>query len=145
MKKRTSALGVTLLEIMLVLAVSGMMIVMSLRYYESATTNVQVNQVLEMIQGITGQADGLAQGTGSYETDVTTKTIGALMSLRTAWGGEASIDEVTSSTYRVSFSKMPVAVCLQVTSRLKANSKYDVSRNSCTTVNTFSYTYSAIA
>ena len=74
-----SMLGVTLLEIMLVLAIAAMIIVMSVRYYQSASASQQVNAVLQQIQGITAAADGLAQATGSYSAaNVSSTTLAPL-------------------------------------------------------------------
>src|SRR5438128_3196775 len=69
MKKfKSSVLGVTLLEIMLVLAIAAMIIVMSIRYYQSAGSSNQANAVLQQIQAITAMADNLAQTNGSYSS-----------------------------------------------------------------------------
>jgi type II secretory pathway component PulJ len=46
-KQARSILGVTLLEIMLVLAVAAMIIIMSVRYYESANSSQQANATLQ--------------------------------------------------------------------------------------------------
>ncbi len=47
--KRLSVLGVTLLEIMLVLAIAAMVVVMSIRYYQAARASQQANDVLELL------------------------------------------------------------------------------------------------
>ena len=145
-----SMLGVTLLEIMLVLAIAAMIIVMSVRYYQSATSNQQANAVLQMVQGITAAADGLAQSTGGY-SQATTVSIGPLMpnsSLRTPWGGDITITPgsgTSPSTYKVNIAGTPQAVCALLTSRLKANIKYtDIKPATCSkTPNAIEYTYDA--
>lgn len=143
-----SMLGVTLLEIMLVLAIAAMIIVMSVRYYQSATANQQANAILQMIQTVTANADGLAQGTGSYSGgSVSTTTLQPLMpnnTLVTPWGGALTVTSATSSTYAVQITTMPAQVCAQVKARLAGNPKYTlVSNNNCGTSGsmTFSYTY----
>src|SRR5260221_6708582 len=94
-----SMLGVTLLEIMLVLAVAAMIIVMSVRYYQSATASQSTNNMLEEMQAITAAADGLAQGTGTYSA-ATGSNVRPLMqnnSLATPWGTTITITGATTS------------------------------------------------
>jgi Tfp pilus assembly protein FimT len=137
-----SMLGVTLLEIMLVLAIAAMIIVMSVRYYQSASANQQANSALQMIQGITASADGLAQGTGSYST-ISTSSVQALMpnkSMMTPWGGTITVAAQGATSYTVTIDQMPEAVCLQLKSRMASNTKY-TAISSCSGVTTFSYTY----
>lgn len=121
-----SMLGVTLLEIMLVLAIAAMIIVMSVRYYQSATANQQSNAVLQMVQGVTAAADSLSQATGSYAT-ITDAQIQSLMPNRlmtTPWGSTIAISNPTANTYTVTIPSTPAAVCVNLVSRLAANTKY---------------------
>lgn len=148
-KMMKSVLGVTLLEIMLVLAIAAMIIVMSVRYYQSASANQQANTVMQMIQGITAAADGLAQGTGTYTT-VTSANVTPLMpnnSLSTPWGATVTISNGTASTYTVSFPSTPAAVCRSVSSKLASNAKFTTvtAAATCGTSGSvaFSYTYDA--
>src|SRR3990167_3460539 len=148
MKKivKSSTLGVTLLEIMLVLAVAAMIIVMSIRYYQSATSSQQANAVLQMIQNITASADGMAQGSGSYmQGGVDTASIQALMpnnSLTTPWGSTITINADTDNNYSVSIAAMPAQVCNQIKPRLASNPKYvGVSTIYCGTTGPVSFQY----
>jgi len=148
MKLKNSVRGVTLLEIMLVLAIAAMVIVMSVRYYQSASANQQANGILQMIQGVTAAADGLAQGTGSYSVaNVSTTTIQPLMpnnSMTTPWGGEITVSNAAPSTYDVSITAMPGQVCALLSARLAGNPKYtSIAPGTCPTSGstTFSYTY----
>ena len=141
-----SVLGVTLLEIMLVLAIAAMVIVMSVRYYQSATASQQANSALQLIQGIAAAADGLAQGKGSYSGEVTTASITALMPggiMKAPWGGVISITGSSASTYSISIASMPAAVCSQVKSRLEGNPKYKNIATCGTSAAAFTYTYDA--
>ena len=143
-----SILGVTLLEIMLVLAIAAMIIVMSVRYYQSASSNQQANAALEMIQGIAAAADGLAQSTGAYNgATVTTANIQQLMpnnSLGTPWGTTATFTPTSATVYTVSLPNTPAAVCPQLNSRLSANPKYTVTSGACgAAAATFTYTYTS--
>ena len=83
-----SMLGVTLLEIMLVLAIAAMIIVMSVRYYQSASANQQANSLLQQLQAITAIADGIGQSANSY-SGVNTNSVKVMMpnqSMNTPWG-----------------------------------------------------------
>lgn len=120
-----SILGVTLLEIMLVLAIAAMVIVMSVRYYQSATTNQQANQLISQLQAIAAAADSLAQGSGSYTSATTanlTPIVGA-SSFKAPWGSSIT---VTPSTSNIKFDipTTPVGVCTLIKARLATNNHW---------------------
>lgn len=120
-----SMLGVTLLEIMLVLAIAAMIIVMSVRYYQSASSNQQANSLLQQLQAVTATADGMAQSANTY-SGVTTSTVKTMMpnqNITTPFGTDLSIGGGTS-TYTVSATGIPTAVCNQIMPRLKTNAKF---------------------
>lgn len=108
-------LGVTLLEILLVLAIAGLIIVVSIRYYASATASQQANTAFSMASSITAAADNLAASSGSYSAaGVSSPTIQPLMpnrSLTTPWNTTVTITNATATTYRVTFPATPVGVC----------------------------------
>jgi Tfp pilus assembly protein PilE len=120
MKNLSKMAGVTLLEVMLVLAVAAMIIVMSVRYYQSATNSSQVNDTMQLIQGITAAEDGLAQNTGSYSSGDTT-AIQPLMpngQMTTDWGGTVSVAG-TATTFTITFSPAPSpVVCTMLTGKM---------------------------
>jgi Tfp pilus assembly major pilin PilA len=157
MKTFTKQLGVTLLEVMLVLAVAAMIIVMSIRYYQSAAANQQTNSVLQLAQGIAAAADSLAQRNGSYDpgtnTDMSEANIQALLpsnSLNTPWGVPATVTNFTATGYDVNLPQTPAPVCIQVVTRLATNPNFTnivpANAAACPTsgnVNV-SYTYSSV-
>lgn len=59
-------LGVTLLEILLVLAVAAFVIIMSIRYYESTRTAAAVQDLEGAVSAIIATADNYALGSGTY-------------------------------------------------------------------------------
>lgn len=150
-----STLGVTLLEIMLVLAIAAMIIVMSVRYYQSASASQQANAVLQQVQGITAAADGLAQATGSYSAaSVSATTIaplipgGSASGFITPWGTTITIGSVSSSSYSVDLGSTPSGVCPLLVSKLATNNHYAVTPSTpsgCTSgaATDVSYIYSA--
>jgi type II secretory pathway pseudopilin PulG len=143
MKKMSkSILGVTLLEVMLVLAIAAMVIVMSVRYYQSANANQQATSTMQQIQGIIAAADGLAQAGGSY-TVVTTAAVQPLMpgnTMKTAWGDTVTIGTTTATSYQVTIGKVPYNVCPIVLAQLKANLKFSTS-TTCPTSGTADIVY----
>jgi type II secretory pathway pseudopilin PulG len=127
---KSSILGVTLLEIMLVLAIAAMVIVMSVRYYQSASTSSQSNAGIEMIQAITAAADSLAQASGSYNSASASQitSIAGAHALALPWGGTATIAPTTTN-YVVNLGTVPTATCTQITLKLKTNTHYSLSSN----------------
>lgn len=134
MKQLKSTKGVTLLEIMLVLAIAAMVIVMSIRYYQSATTSSQANAAISQIQAITAAADNLAIGAGSYSGIPTgalasTTGIGAILgaaNLLSPTNGAISVTAVTTTTYSMSMTLNP-AICESVKAKLAATAKITAS------------------
>jgi type IV pilus assembly protein PilA len=143
MKKHIKSIaGVTLLEIMLVLAIASMVIVMSIRYYQNATNSQNANTVLEEIQNITAAADNLSQGSGGYSNVSTTSVSGVAgaSNMKTPYGTSITIGTGGAATYPVTIPGLPAAVCQQLASKLKANTKYVTP---VCTGGTVTYTYNA--
>lgn len=141
-----SMLGVTLLEIMLVLAIAAMVIVMSIRYYQSANASQQATQVLNQITAILASADALSQGSGSYSA-VSSGTITPLLSnvggLKTPWGTSMTVTGAVN-TFSVSIPGTPAAVCGLIAGRLKGDPHYSsVSTCPASGNSSLSYTYTA--
>lgn len=142
MKSAIKMLGVTLLEIMLVLAIAAMVIVMSVRYYQSATISNQTNAVLQQIQAITAAMDSLAAATGDYDNAKpgVPAAIGGAQNLNTPWG---TIIGITSAktTYTIGIPLTPAGVCANLAAKLKANPKITVTTTTCTATGEFTYSY----
>ena len=146
-----STTGVTLLEVMLVLAVAAMIILMSVRYYQSVNANQAANTALQQIEGITAAADTLSQGSGSYATGgVSSTTIanllpgGATSGLTTPWGTTITISGATASTYAVALPSTPVNVCPLLRTKLTQDNHFtNVANCNAAAVTNFTYTYQA--
>lgn len=126
MKKFKSALGVTLLEIMLVLAIAAMVIVMSVRYYQSAQASSQANTVLGQITNVVAAADSLSQASGSYAA-VTTAAVQAIVpnnSMTTPWGSAITVTAGSATGYLLTIPGVPGNVCPLVISKLGANNHF---------------------
>jgi type II secretory pathway pseudopilin PulG len=145
MKKTVKTmLGVTLLEIMLVLAIAAMIIVMSIRYYQSASSAQQANAIIEQIQAIVAAADSLAQSSGSYQSanlSANLKTLLPSNAMSTPWGGAINVSSNSASSYTIKISNPPTAVCLLMVTRLKTNNHFSL--GTCAAGSDFNLTYTA--
>jgi type II secretory pathway pseudopilin PulG len=123
-----SALGVTLLEVMLVLAIAAMIIVMSVRYYQSASSSQQANAVLEQIQGIVSAADSISQANGAYTASVITNSaLKPLLpggGLTTPWGDPITVAYGSATTYTIDIGNVPSGVCPLLVSKLSTNNHF---------------------
>ncbi|VVC76826.1 hypothetical protein AQUSIP_21530 [Aquicella siphonis] len=123
-----SMLGVTLLEVMLVLAIAAMIIVMSVRYYQSASSSQQANAILQQVQGIVSAADSLAQAKGSYTASIISNSgLTPLLpggGLTTPWGEAITIGGVTDTTYTIDIGNVPSGVCPLLYSKLATNNHF---------------------
>lgn len=134
-----SQLGVTLLEIMLVLAVAAMIIIMSVRYYQSATVSQQANSVLQQIQAISAAADTYAQGAGGYTgLNASGGSAGNLPLaspnlLNLPWGGTAGVSGQSATTYQITLTGIPNSVCTIISARIGTGGKYTVATD-CSTI-----------
>jgi len=129
MKSVKSTLGVTLLEVMLVLAIAAMIIVMSIRYYQSASSSQQANTVLQQIQGIVAAADSLTQATGAY-SNITNSSLAPLMpagALNTPWGEPITVKSGSVTTFTIQLgSGIPSGVCPLLFSKLATNNHFSI-------------------
>ena len=142
-------MGVTLLEVMLMLLVTGLVIFMSIRYYGYAIAHQQADAVIGEIQSITAAADNLSQGTDSYAGSVSTSSIEPVVpvhGMTTPWGGDIKITGATDSSYTVTIYLMPAQICHLIKARLSSNAQFNVTATTCpaTGVVDFTYTFSHI-
>lgn len=143
-----SMLGVTLLEIMLVLAIASMVIVMSIRYYNSATASQNANAVMEQIQAITAASDSIAQGSNGYTSAGLSNTVLQPLlptnGLTTPWNTTIVVAAASATTYTVTIPSTPPAVCAILNTKLKMNPRYTISANaSCSAGASYTYIYTS--
>lgn len=144
MKRFGKSSGVTLLEILLVLAIAAMIIVMSVRYYQSATASQQANAAISQIQAITAAADQIAQGGGTYSAATQAKIASFLpgKALVSPWGLPITISGNKGNEYKVTLDGIPVTVCSLMHTRLSTDNHYKLDACPTTTAN-WAYTYVA--
>ncbi len=108
-KSLQTMLGVTLLEIMLVLAIASMVIVMSIRYYQSASTNQKITSGLNVVTAVVAAGESLLAATGSLATASGT-TLGAYLPggqmPNSPWGGPVTIPTANQMGYTID---MPIS------------------------------------
>lgn len=131
MKRILRLMGVTLLEIMLVLAIAAMVIVMSIRYYSSATTSQQTNNVVGQVQAITAAMDNLAVGRPEGYKDISTAAGGDLYkvvgeaNMTAPWGVKYDVPTPTSATeFTITLGSVPDAVCASLNSKVKTTTHF---------------------
>ena len=122
-----SMLGVTLLEIMLVLAIAALIIVMSIRYFQSASTNEKVNAAVDTVTGIVAAGENYNNANGSF-SGITASSLNSYLPggkpPASPWGGSITIMSVNATIYKIS---MPVPAtgndCTLLVELLKSNNK----------------------
>lgn len=142
-----STLGVTLLEIMLVLAIAAMIIVMSIRYYQSATSSQQANTILQQIQGVTAAMDNLAVGSGTYANITQAQlvaAVGGAANVTTPLGTTINMSAPSATGYTITVP-LNATVCPMVATKVAANLKMAISggATAAATCTTLTYTYNA--
>jgi type II secretory pathway pseudopilin PulG len=134
MKKQfKSVYGVTLLEIMLVLAIAAMIIVMSVRYYQSAQASSQANAFVAQVQAIASAAENLAQGGGTFPSLATLSPMLPPNTLTNPpWGGTLTY-AATATGFTLAIGTAPgTATCSLILAKLLASSQFTGS--TCTSV-----------
>jgi len=139
--KRKNTLGVTLLEIMLVLAIAAMVIIMSIRYYQSSSLSEQANAGMEEIQAIIAAMDNIANGGGGNYSGITTSTLTAVVGSTNMVSPTGGTVTFTASTDGITYGiSMPLgSACTQVLAKVASNIK--ITSPACAVDGTFSYTY----
>lgn len=137
-----SMLGVTLLEIMLVLAIAAMIIVMSIRYYQQASNSQQANSALMQVQAVIAAMDTLGVGGYDNSSNVNQSNLSSVVgsdNMLTPNQGVITLGgSRTSSTYTVTFALTP-QTCPNVAAKLTSNPKTAASKCDGTGILTLSY------
>lgn len=139
-----SLAGATLLEVMLVLSIVALIILMSVRYYQSTTTASQTEQVMGIISALTAAADNLSLGTAGGYSNVTTANMSSVVgsaNMNSPWGGAITFGTGNTTSYSVTIPKPTAAVCTAVVIKLKVNSKF--TNVACTGGGNLTYTYNS--
>lgn len=117
--------GVTLLEIMLVLAIAAMIVVMSIRYYQSAQSNQQANIAVSEIQAVMAAMDNMGMAAGYNNSKVTQANLSAIVganNMITPTNGNITLGAQTATTYALTVP-LNTAICPNVVAKLQGNTK----------------------
>jgi len=134
-------LGVTLLEILLVLAIAALVIIMSIRYYQSSTSSAQANAAMEEIQAIASAMDNIANGGAGTYSNITSATLVAVVgstNMITPTNQAITYTPGTATTYAISMP-LNTTVCASVLAKLASQTK--VTNPACDGTGTLTYTY----
>jgi type II secretory pathway pseudopilin PulG len=138
--KRTikSIAGVTLLEIMLVLAIAAMVITMSVKYYSVANNSAHLNDAVEQIQSIAAAADGIAAQTGSFTSAGNSAGLSSVLPSgwqHLPWGASVTVTS-SATSMTIAVPSIPGQICTAFISRIISNSHFSSSATCSTTANT---------
>jgi prepilin-type N-terminal cleavage/methylation domain-containing protein len=117
--------GVTLLEIMLVLAIAAMIVVMSIRYYQSASSAQQANAAAGQVQAVMAAMDNLGMSAGYNGANVTQANLAAVVgvnNMTTPTGGTITLGATTATTYTLTVP-LNTTICPSVAAKLAGNAK----------------------
>jgi len=118
--------GVTLLELMLVIAIIVVILVFATRYYIVTERAAKVNQTVTLINAITGGVANWRVGKYGYQglNWAALNTIGALAKadydgkdVRDTWGHKVTLDP-SAATVLVEFQKVPSQSCESLVQKL---------------------------
>jgi len=136
-----STFGVTLLEILLVLAIAALVIIMSIRYYQASTSAENANTAMEQIQAIASAMDNIANGgAGTYSgisSDTLTSVVGSA-NMTSPTNGAITYTPGDANTYSISMPLTPT-ICNSVMAKISSNTK--ITNPACDTSGTLTYTY----
>ncbi len=122
----TKILGVTLLEIMLVLAIAAMVLVMSVRYYQSASTSQKINAALGTVANVVAAGENYQASAGSYSSISNAALVyympnGAMPT--SPWSTTLTVTAVDAVSYTITITAVPNAACVPLKSLLLQNKK----------------------
>lgn len=107
-----SLLGVTLLEIMLVLAIAAMVILMSVRYYQSASLNQKINASVSHVLGIIAAGESYLGNTGdltAFNSAAAGPYLPGAVMPKSPWGGPITVKGTGPNTYTIGIPNVPTA------------------------------------
>jgi len=105
--------GASLVETMLVLAVAVMILMLSIRFYQSTVYANQSNYLNSQIQAVSATMESFTQGVGSYAS-ISTSSAAAYINqiVKLPWASASfTIGTVSSTSYTVTISSVPAIVC----------------------------------
>lgn len=137
--KREAELGITLIETLLVLGIAALIIVMSVRYYQSTVYSEQAVAFTTMAQAIAAAQNSLSQGTGTYtSSNSSLSSILPAGGMEQPWGGQVKVVKVKPGTFTIQTTGMDRGVCAIVIKQLMA---YNIGGSANASTNTGNWEY----
>lgn len=130
--------GVTLLEMLMVLALSGFIITNSVRYYTHASQQNKLNTTLESLQTVVVAADQYSSLYGTFQSLNLNNFVQFLPYQQlpnSPYGGVFTIQGLSQISYKVTIPGVSQTACYQIQALLSSNANYQVI---CPTNNTVS-------
>lgn len=106
--------GYTLIELMLVLAIIGSILVMSTRYYQTASSAQKVNTAADMIQNVINASEDWRMTKGSYSgVNITELAQQGLIKadMTGPWGGGLSVESAGGASIKITLTAIPKKEC----------------------------------
>jgi len=122
-----SILGVTLLEILLVLVIASLVLVMSIRYYQTASQSSKVNVGMETLSGIIGAVDSYVNA-GNTMASITSATIiqnylPNNQPIPSPWGTGNITVVGAANSYNITYPSTPFDACTKFAALATQNRK----------------------
>ena len=125
--------GFTLLEVLLVLVIAAMIILVSVRYYQSASSTQNANTMIQQVQAIMSAIDAISGSTATGSvTQSSIKDFLGPDSLSSPYGSVTITGSSTGSGYAIAYpSNISSPVCTLVKNQLKSNVKITILPTTC--------------
>lgn len=120
--------GITLIEVMLVLVIAALLVVMSVRYFESAENSSQANTFAMKMQQYITNAENARTSTGVYPTSAIMESMlpGGANAWNMPWGG-AGVYAENFGGFTITLTPVPPpAACALITAKFASNPKTTV-------------------
>jgi Tfp pilus assembly protein PilE len=130
-----AVLGVTLLEIMLVLAIAAMVVVMSIRYYQTASLSQKVASTMDSITGVVAAVEAYFSATGtltSLDTGISPYLPNNKMPMG-GWGSSLVVASTSANAFTITVANVPSDGCKQLVNLIGQNAKMSVANCGATT------------
>ncbi|MCC2666386.1 MAG: hypothetical protein K0S63_302 [Gammaproteobacteria bacterium] len=119
---------------MLVLAIAAMVIVMSIRYYQSASTNQQLNAAVQAVTSVVAAGESYYATTSGSYSNISDDNVKAFLpgsKMPMVWGSPLQIGSPAVTSYTITISNVPPNACVPLKNLLTQNSKMGNPAGSC--------------
>ena len=122
-------LGVTLLEVLLVLVIASLVLVMSIRYYQNATNSAKANSAFDLVGSVISAADSYINA-GNAASTITSATVlagyfsGGTVPTSPFGANQAiTITGASNGSYTIGIPEVTAGACGPLVTNSKANTR----------------------